>query len=54
MHINTEIRVAYRDALKKTLMEENNEIAPYKLLKPSMNRVEEVVSQKLKLFSRLS
>lgn len=53
VHINTEIRVAYRDALKKTLQENPDEVAPYKILKPSMHAVESVVEAKLRLFNKM-
>ena len=53
IHINTEIRVAWRDALKLSLQAEVDEVAPYKILKGSMHSVEKVVSQKLKLFNGL-
>ena len=53
VHINTEIRVAYRDALKKTLQDNPDEVAPYKILKPSVHAVEEVVEAKLRLFSKM-
>ncbi|MFA6050292.1 MAG: class II fructose-bisphosphate aldolase [Candidatus Paceibacterota bacterium] len=54
VHINTEIRVAYRDALKKSLDENPDEVAPYKIGKQSVRAVEEVVSEKLKIFNFLS
>lgn len=53
VHINTEIRVAYRDALKKTLQENPDEVAPYKILKPSVKAVQEVVTNKLRFFNNL-
>ncbi len=53
IHINTEIRVAYKDALKKYLEEFPNEVAPYKILKPAVDAIEKVVEQRLKLFSRI-
>lgn len=53
IHINTEIRVAYRDALKLALQENPDEVAPYKILKPAVQAVERVVSQKLKLFNHV-
>jgi fructose-bisphosphate aldolase class II len=51
VHINTEIRVAYRDAVKKFLNENESEVAPYKILKSSVEAVEKVVEARLKLFS---
>jgi len=51
VHINTEIRVAYRDAVKRFLNENPNEVAPYKFLKPGLEAVEKVVEARLKLFN---
>jgi len=53
VHINTEIRVAYREALEKSLAENPNEVAPYKFLQPAVDAVEKVVEARLKLFSGL-
>lgn len=52
VHINTEIRVAYRDALKKSLMDNPDEVAPYKILKPTIQAIEEIVMERLQLFSK--
>ncbi len=54
VHINTEIRVAYRDALKKSFADNPDEVAPYKFLKPGVEAVEKVVSDRLKLFNRIA
>lgn len=51
IHINTEIRVAYREALEKYLKENPNEVAPYKILKPAVEAIEIVVEARLKLFN---
>ena len=53
IHINTEIRVAYKEALEKYLKENPNEVAPYKILKPAVEAIEEVVYNRLKLFNNL-
>ncbi|MDO8493271.1 MAG: class II fructose-bisphosphate aldolase [bacterium] len=54
VHINTEIRAAWRDALKKSLLESDpNEVAPYKILAGSSKATEEVVKRRLQLFSKL-
>lgn len=53
IHINTEIRVAYKEALEKYLKENPNEIAPYKILKPAVEAIENVVERRLKLFNNL-
>jgi fructose-bisphosphate aldolase, class II len=51
VHINTEIRVAFRKALVKSLQDNPDEVAPYKYMKEAVKGVESVVEEKLKLFS---
>lgn len=51
VHINTEIRVAYRDAIRDFLRDNPNEVAPYKFLKPGVDAVQKVVSEKLQFFN---
>lgn len=53
IHINTEIRVAYKETLEKYLKENPNEIAPYKILEPAVKAIEKVVEQRLKLFNKI-
>ncbi len=53
VHINTEIRVAYKEALEKYLKENPNEVAPYKILTPAVEAIEKVVEARLRLFSNL-
>jgi fructose-bisphosphate aldolase class II len=53
VHINTEIRVAYKQGLQKGLTENPDEVAPYKFLKPSVKAVQDVVTSKLKFFNNL-
>ena len=53
VHINTEIRVAYKEALEKFLKENPNEVAPYKFLKGGVDAIEAVVLGRLKLFNNL-
>ncbi len=53
IHINTEIRVAYKEALEKYLKENPNEVAPYKILKSAVEAIEQVVYNRLKLFNNL-
>lgn len=52
VHINTEIRVAFRDATKKSLEENPEEVAPYRIMKPSIVAMQEVIEKRLRLFSR--
>lgn len=53
IHINTELRVAYRNALRESLQNDPDEIAPYKILKKSIQAMSEVVQKRLKLFMGL-
>lgn len=54
VHINTEIRIAYRDGLKKSLQDNPDEVAPYKFLKPGLQAMQAVVEARLKLFNHLT
>jgi len=54
VHINTEIRVAFRDALRLFLQENLDEVAPYKILKPAIAAVEKVVDAKLRTFNKIN
>ena len=53
VHINTEIRVAYTNALKKSLADNPEETTPYKYLPAAVSAVEAIVSARLKLFNNL-
>ncbi len=53
VHINTELRVAYRDALKASLQENPDEVAPYKILKPAVVACEKLADAKLRIFNNL-
>ena len=53
VHINTEIRLAYRQGIMKSFSENPDEVAPYKFLKPAVQAVEDVVIKKLKIFNNL-
>lgn len=53
IHINTEIRVAYKNALRKELQAEPDEVAPYKIMKPSVLAMQAVVTEKLKIFNKM-
>lgn len=52
IHISTEIRAAWKEGLTETLKENPKEVAPYKLLEESVQRVEGVIVQRLKLFNK--
>jgi len=51
VHINTELRVAWRQGLEEGLAKQPDEVAPYKILPLAVNSVKEVVSSRLKLFN---
>jgi fructose-bisphosphate aldolase class II len=53
IHINTEIRLAYKEAVEKYLKENPTEVAPYKILAPAVSAIETVVYNRLKLFNNL-
>lgn len=53
VHINTEIRVAFREGLKDSFAKNPDEVAPYKFEAEAEKRVEEVVVDKLKMFNFL-
>jgi len=53
VHINTEIRLAYKQALTKAL-QDSDEIAPYKYAQPAVEAVQEVVTARLKLFNKIA
>jgi len=53
IHVNTELRVAFRNALRRTLGDNLDEIAPYKIMKPSVLAMQEVVTEKLKIFNKI-
>ncbi len=51
VHVNTELRVAYRSGLVKSLSDNHDEVSPYKYLKPAKLAMQRVVEEKLKIFS---
>lgn len=50
IHINTELRVAWRESLTESLARDSNEVVPYKVLRPVVDSVKQVVSSRLRLF----
>lgn len=53
VHINTEIRRAYREGIEAALAADTDEIAPYKYLNAGEEAVYKVVKERIKLFSNL-
>lgn len=50
IHINTEVRVAYREGLEKDLKESPGETTPYKFLDEAVEKMQKVVEEKVKIF----
>jgi fructose-bisphosphate aldolase class II len=51
VHVNTEIRVAFRKALEKEMTEKPDDVAPYKYMEETIPAVENIVLEKLKIFN---
>jgi fructose-bisphosphate aldolase class II len=52
IHINTELRLAWRRGLEKAFAERLEEITPYKLLPEAIKEIKQVVEKRLLLFNR--
>jgi fructose-bisphosphate aldolase, class II len=52
IHINTELRVAWRNGLEQALAQNPQEIVPYKLLPVTEKSIKQVVLARLQLFNR--
>jgi len=50
VHVNTEIRIAWRRGVEAALKAEPEEVAPYKILPGALDAIKEVTSSRLKLF----
>ena len=51
IHINTELRVAWRRSLGASLARDPNEVVPYRILAPVIDSVKQVVSSRMTLFN---
>lgn len=51
VHINTEMRKAWKEVLVSTLAQDPDEVAPYKMMRPSQKAVQAVVEGRLRLFA---
>jgi fructose-bisphosphate aldolase, class II len=51
VHINTEVRVAWRHGLEQGLTGQPNEVVPYKILPSAIDAIKQVVTSRLKLFN---
>jgi fructose-bisphosphate aldolase, class II len=54
VHINTELRVAWRRGLEDGLAQQPQEVVPYKILPTAVETVKQVVTSRLKLFNKLT
>ena len=52
IHINTELRKAWRQGVEEALQENPEEVAPYRLLAPAFDKIEQLVESRLRLFNR--
>lgn len=50
ININTELRLAYKEALEEELTEEPQETTPYKILQPAFEAVKKVAEEKISIF----
>ncbi|TSD01981.1 MAG: fructose-bisphosphate aldolase, class II, partial [Parcubacteria group bacterium Athens0714_26] len=53
IHINTEIRIAWREGLEAAFKNNPEEITPYKLLPGAVNEIKKIVRARLQLFNKL-
>ena len=53
IHINTEIRVAWRKGVEMGLKRNRDEVAPYKILPPAFEGIKEIVLNRLRIFNGL-
>ena len=51
VHINTELRVAWRRSLEASLAATPDEVVPYKILPPVVESIRDVVASRLRLFN---
>ncbi|MEK9170942.1 MAG: class II fructose-bisphosphate aldolase, partial [Patescibacteria group bacterium] len=54
IHINTEIRVAFTETLRKSVAGMPEETTPYKILTPSIEAMKKVIEEKLKFFGSVN
>jgi fructose-bisphosphate aldolase class II len=53
IHISTEIRIAYKEAVLKSLNDNPDELAPYKYLNTAIKKISGVVEKRIRLFNKL-
>lgn len=53
IHINTEIRLAWRQGVEKALAENPEEIIPYKILPTTIEEIKKATEKRMRLFSKI-
>jgi ketose-bisphosphate aldolase len=53
IHINTELRIAWRRGLENGLAKQKDEVVPYRILSSAVESVRQVVDSRLRLFNRI-
>ena len=54
IHINTELRIMYKEGIEKAIAQMPHEASPYKFLAPAVADMERFIAQKVKLFAGLN
>ena len=54
IHINTELRIAWRQGLDASLTKHPQEVVPYKILPAAIDAIKEVAASRLRLFNKLA
>ena len=54
IHINTELRIAWRQGLDASLAKQPQEVVPYKILPAAIDAIKQVAASRLKLFNNLA
>jgi fructose-bisphosphate aldolase class II len=53
VHINTQLRLTYKNAVIDSFNKQRDEVAPYRLMKPVVETMEKMVEERLRLFNNL-
>jgi fructose-bisphosphate aldolase class II len=51
IHVSTELRVAWKKSLQRSLAADPKDVVPYKILRPVVDSVAQVVGSRLRLFN---
>jgi len=54
VHINTEIRAAWKRGIDMAMLSRPKEITPYKILPEAIHEMEKVIREKMKIFNKIS